>query len=89
MTNPKSPNSPTPVLYVKSFCVWCVMAERKLKQLGVRYKEVNVSKDPNAFDEMERVSGQTYAPTMVVGEKVLADFGPEELEPFLKEVGLL
>ena len=86
---PHSSISPTPVLYVKSFCAWCIMAERKLKQLGVNYKQVNVSKDPAAFDEMERISGQTYAPTMVVGDKVFADFGPEELEPFLKEVGVL
>ena len=50
--------------------------------------EVNVSGDRDAFAEMQRLSGQTYAPTLVVGDKVLADFGPEELEPFLKSVGL-
>lgn len=65
------------------------MAERKLKQLGLVHTTINVSKDPKAFDEMERVSGQTFAPTMVAGGKILADFGPEELEPFLKDAGLL
>jgi hypothetical protein len=33
---------------------------------------------------MRRISGQTYAPTLVVGDEVLPDFGPEELEHFLK-----
>ena len=29
---------------------------------------------------MKRISGQTYAPTLVSAHRVLADFGPEELE---------
>jgi hypothetical protein len=43
-----------------------------------------VRKDRAAFDELRRVSGQTYAPTLVVGDEVLPDFGPEELAHFLK-----
>ena len=30
-------------------------------------------------------AGQTFTPTLEVGGKVLADFGPDELEVFLKE----
>ena len=40
--------------------------------------------DARAFAEMEKISGQTFAPTLQVGGKVLADFGPEELEAFWK-----
>jgi glutaredoxin len=58
-----------------------------LKRLGIEYKAVNVSKDDDAFEEMVRLSGQSYAPTLVVNGEVLADFGPEELEPFLKRAG--
>lgn len=78
-----------PKLYVKGFCPWCWMAEKELKRLGVTYETINVSKDRSAFDEMLRLSGQTCAPTLVVNGEVLPDFGPEELEPFLKEVGLI
>jgi len=82
------PAASTPVLYVKSFCPWCVLAERELKRLGVAYKAVNVSKDRAAFEEMKRLSNQTRAPTLVVNGEFLADFGPEELEPFWKQAGL-
>lgn len=78
-----------PTLYVKTFCPWCEMAEEELQRLGVTYDVVDVRRDRAAFDTMHRLSGQTYAPTLVVGDKVLADFGPEELEPFLQEIGLL
>jgi len=34
------------------------------------------------------LSSQTYLPTMIIGENVLANFDLEELKPFLKELGL-
>jgi hypothetical protein len=45
---------------------------------------VDVRRDRAAFAELRRISGQTYAPTLVIGDLVLPDFGPEELEDFLK-----
>ena len=73
------------ILYVKTGCPWCSNAEEYLDRQGYEYQRVDVQQDRAAFDEMERVSGQTYAPTLVIAEKVLADFGPEELEQFLRE----
>ena len=35
-------------------------------------------------DEMERISGQTKAPVLDWHGKILADFGVEELKPFLQ-----
>ena len=71
-------------LYVKSGCPWCRIAESYLQEHGYRYERINVSGDRAAFNEMKRLSDQTYAPTLVVGDLVLPDFGPEELEDFLK-----
>jgi glutaredoxin 3 len=73
------------ILYVKTGCPWCINAEEYLNRHGYEYERVDVQQDRAAFDEMNRVSGQTYAPTLVIAEKVLADFGPEELEQFLRE----
>ncbi len=72
------------ILYVKTGCPWCVIAEEYLDRHGYRYERVDVNEDRAAFDEMKRMSGQTYAPTLVSAEKVLPDFGPEELETFLR-----
>jgi glutaredoxin 3 len=77
---------PTLILYVKSGCPWCSMAEEYLDRRGYQYVRVDVCEDRAAFDEMKRISGQTCAPTLLLGaEKVLPDFGPEELEEFLQE----
>ena len=73
------------ILYVKTGCPWCAIAEEYLERHGYRYERIDVHEDRAAFDEMKRISGQTYAPTLVSAKKVLPDFGPEELETFLRD----
>ncbi len=75
---------PLPVLYVKSGCPWCTEAIEFLSEHGIGYREVNVSEDEAAFEKMQRVSGQSKAPVLDWKGKVLADFGLEELKPFLQ-----
>lgn len=70
-------------LYVKSWCPWCVTAKQFLNSHDYEFEEVHVDRDATAYDEMIRLSGQSYTPTLVVDGKVLADFGPEELDKFL------
>jgi glutaredoxin 3 len=73
------------ILYVKPGCPWCRRAENYLRGHGYMYKSIDVIRDRVAFAQMKRLSGQTYAPTLVVSDLVLADFGPEELEEFLQQ----
>jgi glutaredoxin 3 len=82
-------NSPSLILYVKTGCPWCDMAENYLNKRGYKYTKIDVRRDSAAFQEMKRISGQTYAPTLVVGDLFLPDFGPDELEEFLKEHNIL
>ncbi len=72
------------ILYVKPGCPWCRSAEGFLDQHGYAYRRVDVYRDPEAYVEMKRLSGQAYTPTLRVGELLLKDFGTEELELFLK-----
>ena len=61
------------------------MAQEWLDSHGYRYELIDVQHDSANYDAMIRISGQRYTPTLVVDdEKVLSDFGPEELEGFLK-----
>lgn len=77
--------TPNFILYVKAGCPWCDEAEAYLRRHGFLYQAIDVRKDPAAFAELKRVSGQTYAPTLVVGDLVLPDFDTEGLEDFLEE----
>jgi glutaredoxin len=79
------PEAPLPILYVKSGCPWCHEVIEFLRERGVSYREQNVSKDAAAMQEMQRKSGQTRAPTLDWNGKILADFGVDELVPFLRQ----
>jgi len=72
-----------PILYVKSGCPWCEEAGEFLTTNGIGHREKNVTEDATAFDEMRRLSRQTKAPVLDWHGKVLADFGLDELKPFL------
>lgn len=73
-------------VFIKPGCPWCIEATRWLTSNGYEFEEVNVLADPAAFEEMKALSGQTKAPTMVMTDGlVLADFGVDELVPFLAE----
>ncbi len=72
-------------LYVKVWCPWCVMAREALDGRGYKYDLIDVEASRASYDEMIAKSGQRYTPTLVAGEKVLPDFGPDELEVFLKK----
>lgn len=74
-------------LFIKPYCPWCIRAEDWLRAHGVKYEALDVTRDREAWDEMESISGQTYAPVIDVDGQVLADFGPEELEQFWKKLG--
>ena len=69
-------------LFIKPYCPWCERAEKWLAGKGIKYETLDVIADDAAYDEMIDLSGQTLAPVIDVGGKVLADFGPEQLAKF-------
>lgn len=74
-----------PILYTKRGCPWCAEAVEFLDAHGISYRLREVTSDPAAMDEMKRKSGQTKAPTLDWHGEVLADFGVDELVPFLQK----
>ncbi|MBK1883553.1 glutaredoxin family protein [Luteolibacter pohnpeiensis] len=80
--------SDLPVLYVKLGCGWCSEVVDYLGKKKIKVRKVIVSGDKAAMQEMVELSGQTKAPTMDWHGEVLADFGVDELVPFLKRHGL-
>lgn len=72
-------------LYSREWCSWCMDAKDYLDERGYKYVVVDVGRDREAYEEMKELSDQTYVPTFVAGEKVLANFDTDQLEHFLTE----
>ena len=78
----------TPVIYIKPGCPWCDEVIDYLNAKGIAHQQVIVSGNREAMQAMIDLSGQSKAPTMDWDGEVLADFGVDELIPFLKRKGI-
>ena len=63
-------------------------AKEYLTERGYQFIEIDVGRDRDAYEEMREMSDQTYVPTLVAGEEVLANFDTDQLEAFLNEHGI-
>jgi glutaredoxin 3 len=81
--------SELPRLYVKTGCPWCHEAIDFLDQAGIEYQKITVTGNAAAYHDMVDLSGQTKAPVLDWDGNILADFGEDELIPFLKAQGAL
>ena len=80
-------SSPVPTdirLFSREWCSWCIDAKAYLIQRGYRFIEIDVGRDRTAYEEMKELSDQTYVPTLVAGDEVLANFDTDQLEKFLR-----
>ena len=73
-------------LFIKSYCPWCHKAQHWLDDHVIKYETLDVIADRKAMTEMVRISGQSLAPVIDVDGRILADFGPEDLEKFWKQL---
>ena len=72
-------------LYSRAMCSWCVDAKDFLQARGYAFTEVDVGRNRAAYKEMKELSDQSYVPTLVAGEEVLANFDVHQLEKFLDQ----
>ncbi len=71
-------------LFSREWCSWCIDAKDYLTERGYEFTEIDVGQDRAAYEEMKELSDQTYVPTLVAGNEVLANFDTNQLEKFLR-----
>jgi glutaredoxin 3 len=75
----------TPILYVKTGCPYCKAAMDYLDERQIAYEKVDVRGSDSKMKKLQEISGQTKTPTMDWDGDVLADFGTEQLDDYLKK----
>jgi glutaredoxin-like YruB-family protein len=74
---------PRIVIFTTPSCPWCRMAKTYLRQNGFRFREVDVSKDPDAARDMIRRTGQRGVPVLLIGNKPVIGFDREKIDRLL------
>jgi glutaredoxin-like YruB-family protein len=55
------------VLFSTPSCSWCNRAKSYFRQHRIRFKDVDVSRDPRAAKDMQRKTGQMGVPVILIG----------------------
>ncbi|MEZ5083358.1 MAG: glutaredoxin domain-containing protein [Bacteroidales bacterium] len=70
-------------VYSTPTCSWCTTLKTHLKKHGIRYSEIDVSKDQHAAREMQQRSGQTGVPQTDIGGQMIVGFDKTRINNLL------
>lgn len=74
---------PKVILFTTPSCTYCRTAKQYLRQRGVRFKDIDVSRDASAARDMVRRSGQSGVPVIQIGGKVIVGFDRPKIDSLL------
>lgn len=74
---------PRIVIFTTPSCPWCRAVKTYLRQNGFRFREVDVSKDPDAARDMIRRTGQRGVPVLLIGNRPIVGFDREKIDKLL------
>jgi glutaredoxin-like YruB-family protein len=64
-------------------CSFCNMAKKYFREKGIRFTDVDVSRDPAAARDMIRRSGQQGVPVIDIGGKIVVGFDRVKIDKYL------
>jgi glutaredoxin-like YruB-family protein len=71
-------------VYSTPSCPWCTTLKNYLKKNGIRFSDVDVSRDTRAAEEMVRKSGQQGVPQTDINGSVVIGFDQKKLNQLLE-----
>lgn len=79
------PKTATPKIVVFSTpqCPWCSKVKTYLKKQGYRFKDVDISRDTKAAQDVVRKTGQTGVPVILINNRPIVGFNKKEIDRML------
>lgn len=74
---------PRVIMFSTPTCSYCRKAKQYFRKNGIRFKDVDVSRDQAAARDMVRKSGQQGVPQIVIGGKVIVGFDRPKIDRLL------
>lgn len=73
-------SEPKVIIYTAVWCGFCHMAKRYMDELGIKYIEKDVERDPQAAREAIQKSGQMGVPVIDVDGTIILGFDRPRLD---------
>jgi len=76
-------SQPKVIVFSTPTCSYCTAAKSYFRQKGIKFRDVDVSKDPGAARDMVRRSGQQGVPVIDIGGKIIVGFDRPKINQML------
>ncbi len=77
-------SQPRVIIFSTPTCAFCNAAKSYFRQKGIKFRDVDVSRDPAAARDMVRRSGQQGVPVIDIGGKIVVGFDRAKIDSLLK-----
>ncbi|PIN75072.1 NrdH-redoxin [Candidatus Woesearchaeota archaeon CG10_big_fil_rev_8_21_14_0_10_37_12] len=80
----KTSSGPKVTVYSTPTCPFCHKAKDFLKENKIAFKDIDVSKDHDAAQDMIEKSGQMGVPVIEIGDEIIVGFDKAKMKKALK-----
>ena len=74
---------PRVLIFTTPSCSFCNQAKRYFHQKGIKFKDIDVSRDQAAARDMVRRSKQSGVPVIDIGGKIIVGFNRPQIDKLL------
>jgi len=71
-------------IFITPACPYCFTLKEFLKEKGIEFEEIDVSKDEKSREEMIKKSGRLEAPIIEIDGQIVVGFDKEKIVKLLK-----
>lgn len=71
------------IMFSTPTCSFCNQAKRYFREKNIRFRDVDVSRDPAAARDMQRKTGQTGVPVIMINNKPIVGFDKNKINQLL------
>jgi glutaredoxin 3 len=83
MSIEKTKTAPRIIVFSTPSCGWCRKVKSYLKEKGFRFRDVDISKDSRAAQDVVRKTGQTGVPVILINNRPIVGFNKTEIDRIL------
>lgn len=74
---------PRVIIFTTPTCSYCNMAKQYFRRNKIRFRDVDISRDPAAARDVVRRSGQMGVPVIDIGGKIIVGFDKPKINQLL------
>ncbi len=76
-------SQPKVIVFSTPTCSYCNLAKRYFREKKIRFRDVDVSRDQRAAQDMQRRTGQTGVPVILINNRSIVGFDKPKINKLL------